>query len=491
MNLQLFRTMVILTVALGGVDCPAQWIFRLDTTFRTSIVEQNVNSLAIMPDSRLLLSGRIKFPGDMGSPRGSAILHADGAQDLSFTDFNGGGKLTPWNSKYYVSVGQTVRRLMPNGNIDPTYIAMNLGPYFQSGSGGDYHVFPDGRVLITGNHHLSDSIRGFTGWYKLIWFSNEGYLDTTRIHRQANGPMWNFTSLPDGKFLCSCSCTEYEGQPVGRVFRIHADGSLDTTFQTDINWGWIFAYHPFEDGRVYVGGRFKRAVAPDDTLYIVRLMPDGSLDPTFAPPHCSPGDLPNPSSGAGISFIHPWHDGDLIISGRFRSINGEPRQSICMIDSFGNVLPPFHEQGVDTFQWSINTYSSINHISEDDQGRLYIAGAYTGYNDGTINDPGQRFVSRLLVEVDTTVGISTAASNTANFSLHPNPSNGIVHINFERPNTNAMAQVRDALGRLVYVQHISATNNKLDLRTLSDGLYFVSISTHEEQLPAQRLVLQR
>ncbi|HRW90311.1 MAG TPA: hypothetical protein P5027_10200, partial [Flavobacteriales bacterium] len=161
---------------------------------------------------------------------------------------------------------------------------MNDGPYFLSGSLGDYHIFPDGRVLLSGTHIMSDSIRGFEGTYELIWFTNTGYLDTTRVHRNANGPIWGFKELPDGKFICSCSCTQYEGQPVSRLFRVHADGALDTTFQTGVNWGNIFAYHPLPDGRVYVGGRYKRATAPNDTLFLARFLPDGSLDPTFTPP---------------------------------------------------------------------------------------------------------------------------------------------------------------------------------------------------------------
>ena len=73
----------------------------------------------------------------------------------------------------------------------------------------------------------------------------------------------------------------YDGQPVGHIFRVHEDGALDTTFQSDVNWGIIFSYFPLPDGRVYVGGRFKLTSAPEDTLYLVRFMPDGTLDPTF------------------------------------------------------------------------------------------------------------------------------------------------------------------------------------------------------------------
>ena len=50
-------------------------------------------------------------------------------------------------------------------------------------------MYPDGRVLVCGLHELSDSIRGYVGFYDLIWFSNQGYLDTTAHHRQGNGIM--------------------------------------------------------------------------------------------------------------------------------------------------------------------------------------------------------------------------------------------------------------------------------------------------------------
>ena len=186
---RILLTMAAVLVAIGAFS---QWTFKLDTTFRTQITHRNVNSIAVQDDG-IVLSGTIRFPGDM-SDRLLTKVDLSGDQVVSFPFGYGGGKITEWNDRYYVSVGQGVQRVLTTGITDLAYIGMNDGPYFQSGSGGDYHVFEDGRVLITGNHHLSDSIRGFVGWYKLIWFSNEGYLDTTRIHRQANGPMWNFAA---------------------------------------------------------------------------------------------------------------------------------------------------------------------------------------------------------------------------------------------------------------------------------------------------------
>ncbi|MBK7556771.1 MAG: delta-60 repeat domain-containing protein [Flavobacteriales bacterium] len=132
-------------------------------------------------------------------------------------------------------------------------------------------VYADGAVA-SGQHLLSDSTRGFVGFYDLIWFSNTGYLDTTKVHRQSNGIMWEFKELPDGKFICSCSCTQYEGQPVDKVFRVYPDGTLDTTFHTGINMGNIYAYHPCPMA-AYCWAAACRLVT---NCYSWWLLPDGS-----------------------------------------------------------------------------------------------------------------------------------------------------------------------------------------------------------------------
>ena len=152
-------------------------------------------------------------------------------------------------------------------------------------------------------------------------------LDTTRIHRQANGTLWRFTALPDGKFLCSCNCTEYDGQPVGRIFRIHDDGSLDTTFQTDVNIGNVSAYYSMDDGRVLVGGNFRKASDPDQLLQLVRFLSDGSLDPTFNN-YMYFGMAEGLNSTPNVLDIVPWHADKFFIAGVFRNVDGETRGGI-------------------------------------------------------------------------------------------------------------------------------------------------------------------
>src|SRR5690606_5590828 len=219
------RGAVMAQVAAWAATCAlAQQPFELDTTFRTEIQQQYVNSVLPMPDGSLIASGRMRYSGTF-SDYTLIRLQDDGGLDEDFANGGqGGGKLTAWQNRFYVGTNQALRRILMTGQLDPTFIHPNNGPYFASSQGGDYHVFPDGRVLMSGNHTLGDTARGFVGMHQLIWFSNEGYLDTTRVHRKGNGAVYHFKELPGGGFICSGLATQFDGHAVDRIFRVHADG---------------------------------------------------------------------------------------------------------------------------------------------------------------------------------------------------------------------------------------------------------------------------
>ena len=476
-----------LAVVLGATaSASAQVPFSLDTTFRTAIQSQYVNSLALLPDGKLLLSGMIRFPGDINA-RGSARLLASGQRDLSFTYFTGGGKLTPWNDNFYVSVGQEVRRLFPTGQTDASFVGLSASPYFSSLQGGDYHVYPDGRVLISGQHILSDAVRGFEGLYNLIWFSNTGYLDTTRIHRKGNGVVYRFKELPNGQFICSGTCTQFDGHAVDRIFRVHADGSTDTTFHTGVYTGIVGGYIPLDDGRVYVSGRFRRSAAPTDTLLLVRFMLDGTLDPSFSIPNFSLGALPSHPS-AVVSFLYPWDDGKFIATGQFQYVNGLPRRGICMLDSTGAVMDAFDDCGVGIFVDQGFTNATIEYVVRDTVNNyLYVNGAYTGYDDGTTNDPLQRFVTRLHLG-DITTSQEQVQGREAGVRLFPNPSSGPVTLALEQLPQDAVLVVRDALGR--EVQHQRVSGHYTTFTFSHSGVYLVELWNGIERTSSQRLVVE-
>lgn len=148
------RNNTVAALILGAATAVAQQPFDLDLSFRTHIEKIYVTSIALMPDGKLLVSGEITFPN--GDWRPLTRLNSDGSRDLTFPIvLAGGGRIRPWNDQYYVLAGGFFglpSRLFPNGLLDTTFDIQDAYEYFSPNQGGDYHVYPDGSVVLTGSH---------------------------------------------------------------------------------------------------------------------------------------------------------------------------------------------------------------------------------------------------------------------------------------------------------------------------------------------------
>ena len=465
-----------MAASLAAIVACSQWNFTVDPTFQMQISQQAVNSLLLNEDGTVIGSGVMRLQGEL-TDRYLMRLQNSGAHDVGFLNTGaGGGKLTRWQDRMYVGHAQTLRRVLMNGSVDASFGSPNLLPcrYFNSLQGGDYHVYPDGSVLISGNHQLHDSIRGFVGRHQLMWLTNTGCLDTTRTHRTGGQcAVYRFKELSNGQFICSTTCSQFDGQEIDKIFRVNSDGSVDTTFRTGVYIGDAQDYLSLNDGRVYTGGNFRRTEAPTDTLRLVRFLPNGDLDPGFTIPSFTAGEGLSTPFGAYVHGITAWHDGTLLITGHFKRVNGEERRGICLIDSTGQLLPAFSEQGVGPFTFSSLTGAAVLTLTfNEDSTQVYICGVYNGYDDGITNYPQQRFITRLKVEEVPVTVEETAHWPVSVLSIHPNPASGTVtiHIGAERSGTIV---VRDALGRVVDRSIPCSSSVSLDSRSYASGIYFV------------------
>jgi len=443
---------------------------------------QQVYVASALPDESggLIISGRFRFPGVENEKR-TARLDADGNLDANYSATAlGGGTMKQWlNGLVYVGTTQTVRRLQPNGNQDPSFIEMNLGRYFLSLQGGDYHVYPDGRVLMSGAHVLSDSIRGFEGLYSLVWFSNEGYLDTTRTHRLCNGVIYAIEEQPDGKFLCTGTMTTYEGQPVNTVFRVEADGTLDPTFVAPLQWyGEARDYHTLPDARILVAGPLK-IIGSDQVQGVIRLLSDGSLDGSFNlldfEATFSPSQIPI------VTSIYELSADRYIVTGVFDKINGLDRGGIAMIDGSGNlILDVFDGFGCGAYEFvtmsTSTTYKYIAGIVPAPDGSFYLHGGYHGYDDGTTNDTAQRFVSKLY---GLNVGVAEQANGSSGMlDIFPNPCTTQATVNWPAGTPVEQLTLTDASGRVVRQWKPSirtAAQHTFSVDGLSSGMYTMQV----------------
>ena len=473
-------------LALSNMVWP-QVPFQVDQSFSTGLATRFVADLAMLPDGSILISGPITYPGEnINQPRYGAKLHPDGSRDLSFTPYPGmGGRMVLWENRFYCGAGQIVRRLQMNGTLDPEFIMMNDGPYFTSLQGGDYHVYPDGRLLMSGAHMLRDSIRGFEGLYSLIWFSNEGYLDTTRTHRLCNGVIYAIEEQPDGKFLCTGTMTTYEGQPVSRVFRVEADGTLDPSFVAEVQaLGEARSYFVLPDGRILIGGSLRLLDSPQ-VRSLIRLNSDGSLDESFnllnIEATFTPSQIPN------VSSIYELAPDRYIITGLFDKINGQDRGGIAMIDSSGALVEDvFDGMGCGAYEFvqssGSTTYKSIAGIVPSNDGGYFIYGAYHGYDDGTTNDTTQRMVSKLY---GLSVGVDEpAAPLAATLRMYPNPASAYVVFEADGGTVPTMLLITDLQGRTVRSVPCPAGALRMEvpLLGLTAGQYIAQITGFSPRL---------
>lgn len=478
------KTLIAVATALVATAAWPQQPFDLDPSFRFNAESKEIVSILPLPDGDIIVSGQIALPGEWPIERSGIRLHADGSLNTVVTYGYMGGKITPWQDRFYCGNGQGIRRLLITGGLDTTFIATGQVPYLSITQGGDYHVFPDGRVLVSGLHYLLDSIHGYVGLYGLIWFTAQGYLDSTLVHRTANGPIFNLFPLPDGKFLCSGYTTVFEGHALpSTAFRVMPDGALDTTFQAPAGYVNVKSVYALADGKLLIGGD-PSYLDNGDTVNLMRLMPDGTVDPTF---HIPVLRNFNPTFGGFISEmvtnITPLDDDKYIITGKFTEINGQPRGSIALIDTDGNLLSDlFAGDGCGGYQWSETTeiwgwFNNIAGITQCYDGSYYIYGGYHGYDDGTTNDTTQRLISRLY---GLNVGIHEQANNVLQpLSIVPNPSAGATVFSTNEQLTQVELYIHDGSGRVVWQAPWPAGAERYELPagTLAPGAYVVRVAS--------------
>jgi hypothetical protein len=478
----------IVSFAITMVSRPQQ-PFDLDPAFVTNIQYVTVSSALPLADGDVIISGQMRVPSDpVGTLRLGLRLNHDGSFDFGFpTLAYMGGKITPWNGKFYVGNGPGVRRLWLSGTLDTDFDMVN-SPYFTSLQGGDYHVFPDGRILMSGAHTLEDTIRNFTGLHQLIWFGNMGWLDTTRIHRKGNGVVYEFERLYDGGFICTGNCSLFDGHPTdGWIFKVDSTGAIDTTFNSGVYWGRAHTFLPLLDGRCYAGGLFK-ITGITDTLHLVRFMPDGALDSTFNNYLDFRAIDITASYGATIAGIYPLDDSRLIITGGFETIEGAPRQAICMVDSTGQLVNDhFTGPGCGDYTYMGFTYGEIGSIVPAPDGSWYIFGAYHGYNDGTTNDPGQRMISRLY---GLDVGMNEPTPDEGwQILVRPNPMSGSAVVEVKGVDVRTELVVRDPLGKERLRQRTITGENRVDLPELAPGPYTVTLEQDGRPMTTTKMVI--
>lgn len=146
----------------------------------------------------------------------------------------------------------------------------------------------------------------------------------------------------DGKIVVGGRFTGIGLTPNSAVVRFNSDGSIDSTFDASGVEIDVIAQPYFTkplslqaDGKIIVGGSFETADGAHHSL--LRLNPNGSIDPAYNPVIQSADQAPPPIVIGGI--VQP--DGKLLISGSFATVNGVARPSLARLNADGTLDTTF------------------------------------------------------------------------------------------------------------------------------------------------------
>ena len=143
------------------------------------------------------------------------------------------------------------------------------------------------------------------------------------------------TRQPDGKILVGGNFSSIGGVTRHGLARLNADGSVDATFvppfvvTSVIPVAHVIVVQP--DGRILVGGEGFNVGA--QSYFLVRLMPDGSIDPSFT--------LLPMNASAGVDAITLLADGRFYIGGDYGSIGATATRTLTRMNADGSVDTTF------------------------------------------------------------------------------------------------------------------------------------------------------
>ena len=203
---------------------------------------------------------------------------------------------------------------------------------------------PDGKIIISGSFNLMNGQAS----PRVARLNADGSPDLAFRAQAGMGPTNLFISAlglqPDGKIILGAEngspYAMYDGVAVQQLFRLNADGSLDGSFSAG-GAGWsgreIRTIAVQANGNILVGGGTTATYNGQPTNGLVRLLPTGQPDASFA-------------IGTGFTFmggpgeirkvvVQP--DGNLAVTGLFTAFAGQPRQSVARLTPAGGLDASF------------------------------------------------------------------------------------------------------------------------------------------------------
>ncbi len=291
--------------------------------------------------------------------------------------------------------------------------------------------------------------------------------------------------LSDGSYILTGLFTEFGGYAYNQVGKLNPDFSVDTTFVNSMAPGGDggFIYIDSQD-RIWLQ-MYSSNLIDEPPIWgstIIRLLPDGNVDPDFVRPDLFiPYFLPLPGT---MTDIVEMPDGKFIIVGDFTKVNGMDRQCIAMIEEDGTLVDGVFENiGPDEAVWGpVQNNPVISRIRRLDDGKLLIGGGFSSFG-------GEDY--HCLVRLQPQPVSATNQIKKHQLDLYPNPANG--HFMLRMPEGEGHVvevEIFDLHGRVQRQwTDQSEFGGSYSVEGLSGGVYVVKVDAGENRY-SQKLIVR-
>lgn len=283
--------------------------------------EAPVKDMALQPDGKLLFLESFGVNSHTDQ-RAISRLNVDDTLDNTFNPPNSGENLAVQADGkivvgYWFLTGpnsqplQSIVRLNSDGSVDSSFNP--VGNTLQMGGVLYVAVQADGRLLVSGYmQDLATNVNGFPPGIPLVRLHADGSRDLTfRSGLPADYGPGRIHILPDGRILAGTSFG---------LRRLLPDGTIDPSFDpTSFSYYWsAFVVQP--DGKIIT-------TTSDPT--VVRLHPDGGLDTSYHSPVF--GYDPVDDGTHFLSVLARLPNGNVLVNGNFFSADGLERNGFVRL----------------------------------------------------------------------------------------------------------------------------------------------------------------
>jgi uncharacterized delta-60 repeat protein len=260
-------------------------------------------------------------------------------------------------------------RLNADGSVDSTFSAARSPLY-------DYvyalAVQGDGKILVGGAFAYYGTTSSYNDVGRLIRLNADGTLDSTfALGAGFNAPVTSLALQTDGRIIVGGNFTTLDSKPVSeRLVRLLSDGSLDASFQagTGLNQAPKVIVVQRDD-RLLIGGSFTRYNSPTANVsYLIRLQSNGVLDTPFV------------VSGSQVNAIVLQPNEDFFIAGAFTTVAGQSRYGLARFSSAGVLDATFNNAGL--FDAGEGFYS-VRTLALQTDGKIVVGGDFPELVEGS------------------------------------------------------------------------------------------------------------